>query len=190
MTNDAPAAGAQTTEVARAEASNVAQTAGNQAREVVNEATHQVRSVVGQVQSALRTRANDQASKLASTLHDASRQMQSMAERAPDQQPSFAASLVREGANAAERFASRLDQGGVDSVVGDVRGWARRNPGGFLLGAGVVGFMAGRVARNLSAASRGGEGPAPAAVQGEGDGWRMSPPGAAYTGMRDGGATS
>jgi len=190
MTNNAPAAGAQTTDVARTQASNVAQTAGDQARDVVHEATHQVRSAVGQVQQDLRTRANDEASKLARTLHDASRQMQAMAERGNEEQASFAATLAREGANAADRFATRLDQGGVDRVVGDVRSWARRNPGGFLLGAGFFGFMAGRVARNLSAANRRGD-DSSAAVRGDGEGWYMTPTGGpTYAGGPDAGMNS
>lgn len=44
----------------------------------------------------------------------------------------------------------KLDGGGADRVMADVRSWARRNPGGFLLGAAVTGFVAGRVARNFA----------------------------------------
>jgi hypothetical protein len=156
MTTDAPGAVAATTDVARSEAANVAQAAGAQTREVMQETKHQVKSAVGNVQDDLRARANDEASKFARTLHDASRQMQSMAQSGAGQ-PSLATNLVREGAQAAERLASRLDEGGIDRVAGDFRTWARRNPGGFLLGAGVVGFLMGRVARNLSGQSRAGE---------------------------------
>jgi hypothetical protein len=139
---------AETAGTARAEAAHVAETAGTQAREVMHQAAEQAQSAMGQMQQNLRSRADEEAAKLASTLHDASRQMQSMAEAGAEQQ-TFAASLVREGANAAERFASHLDDGGVQRVVGDLRGWARRNPGGFLLGAGVAGFLIGRIARNV-----------------------------------------
>ena len=59
-------------------------------------------------------------------------------------------SLVREGASAVERIGTRLDQGGLDAVMSDVRRWARRSPGSFLLGAAALGFVAGRVARNLA----------------------------------------
>jgi hypothetical protein len=57
---------------------------------------------------------------------------------------------VREGAGAVERLGTRLDDGGIDAVMGDVRRWARRSPGSFLLGAAALGFVAGRVARHLS----------------------------------------
>ena len=59
-------------------------------------------------------------------------------------------SIVREGASAVERLGTRLDQGGLDAVMIDVRRWARRSPGSFLLGAAALGFVAGRVARNLA----------------------------------------
>jgi hypothetical protein len=59
-------------------------------------------------------------------------------------------SLAREGANAADRLASRLDRGGVEAVVADVRAWGRRNPGTFLLGAATLGFVTGRIVRNMS----------------------------------------
>lgn len=142
-----------TADATRAEASQVAGTATDQARSVAEQAKEQARSTVNQVQDDLRTRANDEAQKFAQTLHDASRQMRRMAEAAGGEQPSLASSLVREGSQMADRFASELDQGGIDRVLADFRSWARRNPGGFLLGATVAGFVAGRLARNLSGGS-------------------------------------
>jgi hypothetical protein len=58
--------------------------------------------------------------------------------------------LVRQGSEAAERLASRLEHGGVDAVMADARAFARRRPGAFLLGAATVGFVAGRLVRNLN----------------------------------------
>jgi len=66
------------------------------------------------------------------------------------QDNSIASTLVREGAHRTERVASTLERGGVDGVVADVRSFARRNPGSFLLGAAAAGFFAGRLARHLS----------------------------------------
>jgi len=149
MSTDVRGAVAETTEVARSEATNLTQTAGTQTREVLRETTEQARSAFGNVQEDLRARANEEASKFARSLHDAGRQMQAMAQSGAEQ-PTIATNLMREGAHAAERLASRLDEGGVDRVAADIRSWARRNPGGFLLGAGVVGFAMGRLARNMS----------------------------------------
>jgi len=44
-------------------------------------------------------------------------------------------------------LATRLDQGGLDAVMADMRSWARRQPGTFLLGAVAAGFVVGRVVR-------------------------------------------
>ena len=74
----------------------------------------------------MRTRANEEATKFAQTLHDTSRQLQSMAGAAGDQ--GVASSLVREGANATERLASRLDQGGVDALMADARSFTAAGP--------------------------------------------------------------
>jgi hypothetical protein len=146
-----------TADATRAEASHVAETATDQARSVAQEAKQQARSTAHQVQDDLRSRANEEAAKFAQTLHDASRQMRQMAESTGGEEQSFASSLVGEGAQAAERFASKIDEGGVDRVMADVRSWARRNPGGFLLGAAVAGFVAGRVARNFGGGNQNGE---------------------------------
>jgi hypothetical protein len=147
-------------DTAKAHASQLAETASSQAREVVQQATQQAKSVVGQLQDDLRARADEEASKLARTLHDAGRQMASMANANASEQ-SVAADLALEGARAVERVASHIDDGGIDRVVADARSWARRHPGGFLLGAAVAGFLVGRVARNVGGpAGRGGLSPA------------------------------
>ena len=134
-----------TVDTAKTEVSNVKDHAAQQARVVTHEAGAQARSAMDRVQEDLRTRADEEASKLARTLHDTSDQLRSMSGAGgPESMP---ATLAQEGARAAERLASRLEQGS-DAVLADVRSWARRNPGGFLLGAVVGGFLIGRVVRN------------------------------------------
>jgi hypothetical protein len=135
-----------TVETAQTEVSKVADTAAQQARVVTREAGEQARSAVDRVQCDLRERADEEARKLARTLHETSHELQAMA-RAGESEASMLATLSQEGARAAERLASRLEQG-ADTVVADVRSWARRNPGGFLFGAAVGGFLIGRVVRN------------------------------------------
>jgi hypothetical protein len=143
----------QAADTTRQQASQVADTAKEQARDVMHQAKEQAHSTVRRVQDDMRTRANEEASKFAHTLRQASQHMNSMADAGtPDEsgQPALAATLVRESAQAADRMAQRLDEGGVEAVLADVRTWARRNPGGFLLGAAVAGFVVGRAARNLT----------------------------------------
>ena len=140
---------ANATNEARTQASAVANTAKDEARDVMQEAREQARTATRQLQDDLRERANTEATKFAQTLREASARMTAMADCAGDDQ-SLPANAVREGAQVAQRVASRLDQGGVDSIMADVRSWARRNPGTFLLGGAVAGFVVGRIARNFS----------------------------------------
>jgi hypothetical protein len=142
----------QAANATRAQTSEVAGTAKEEARDVMQQAREQARSTARQVQDDVRERANAEASKFAQTLRDASQQMRTMAD-ANDDERSLAASLVREGAQAADRFASQLEEGGLESGLAQVRTWARRNPGGFLLGSAVTGFLAGRLVRNMAGES-------------------------------------
>jgi len=146
----------QTVQTARAEAGAVAGTVKEETKNVAQEAQQQASSALHQVQDDVRTRANEEATKFAQTLHNTSQQLQSMAGAAGDN--GVASSLVREGASATERLATRLDQGGVEALMADARAFARRRPGAFLLGAVTVGFLSGRLVRNLSGS---GSQPAP-----------------------------
>ena len=115
---------------------------------VAQQAQQQASTAFHQVQDDVRQRANEEGKKFASSLHDTSRQLRTMADAGEGQ--GLASSLVQEGAGATERLASRLDEGGVDAVMADLRSWARRQPGAFLLGAAAAGFVAGRLMRNLN----------------------------------------
>jgi vacuolar-type H+-ATPase subunit H len=132
----------------REQASNVAGTAKEQAAEVAQKATEQARSAFQQVMDDAKHRAGDEAGKLAESMRNTSDQLRSMADAGS--QSGVAHSLVREGANAAERLASTLEQGGFEGALADVRTFARRRPGAFLFGAATLGFVAGRAVRNMS----------------------------------------
>jgi predicted phage gp36 major capsid-like protein len=142
-----------TVETAKTEMSSVTDHAAQQARVVTREAGEQARSAIDRVQDDLRTRADEEVGKLARTLHETSDQLRAMS-GVGGNESSMPATLAQEGAQAAERLASRLEEG-ADTVLADVRSWARRNPGGFLLGAAVGGFVIGRVVRNLPSSNDG-----------------------------------
>jgi hypothetical protein len=138
----------QTEQSTRAEAGAVAETVMDETKNVAREAQEQARTALHRVQDDLRSRADTEATRFAETLHATGQQLSSMASAADGQ--GLMPTIVRDGAQAVERLANRLDQGGLDAVTGDIRRWARRSPGSFLLGAGALGFLAGRLARNLS----------------------------------------
>ena len=138
----------QTEQSARAEAGAVAETVKDETKGVAREARQQAGTAFHQIQDDVRSRAEAEATRFAETLHATGRQLSSMADAATG--GGVMPSIVREGATAVERLGTRLDQGGVDAVMADVRRWARRSPGSFLLGAAALGFVTGRVARNLT----------------------------------------
>src|SRR4051794_40761400 len=153
--NSATKTAEKVTQTSREQASEVTSTAKDEARDVMQQAGQQVRSTARHVQDDVRERMNSEASKLAQTLHATGQQMRAMA-AANEDESSVVASVVRESAQAADRVAARLEDGGVDALFAQVRTWARQNPGGFLLGAAVSGFAAGRLARNLTGESENG----------------------------------
>jgi hypothetical protein len=137
----------QVTGAAREEARHVADTAREQAGEVVGEAKDRARDVVGDVREELRRRADEQGARAAGALHETGRQLRSMADSGED---NVLTGVVSQAAQQVEQLASRLDDGGVERVLDDVRSFARRKPGTFLLAAGAAGFVIGRLARNVN----------------------------------------
>jgi vacuolar-type H+-ATPase subunit H len=136
-------------DTAKEQARTVAQDAKQEVQSVAQDAKDQARNVAQGLQTDLRERANTEATRLAQTLKQTGGQLRRMAD-ATDEQGGMVRSLAQEGASAAERFANRLEQGGIESVLADFRSFARRNPGAFLLGAGLAGFAAGRIVRNAA----------------------------------------
>jgi hypothetical protein len=131
----------------REEGQRVAGTAKDEMQHVGGEAIDRARDVAVDLRDEARRQANEQGTRVAQALHDASRQLHSMGD-ATD--AGMVADLTHQAASRTEAIASRLDARGVDGVLDDVRSYARRKPGTFLLAAGVAGFIVGRLARNAS----------------------------------------
>ena len=53
--------------------------------------------------------------------------------------------MSRQLADTASRAADKLESGGVDVALADLKGFARRRPGLFLMGAVAAGFATGRL---------------------------------------------
>lgn len=142
----------QVTETAKAEAAGVAGTAAEQARTVLDEVTADVTA-----------KADEQAGRLGERLRELSKQLQSMAAGSDEQ--GLATSAVRSLGEQSERLADKLSSDGTAGVVGDVRRYARNNPGSFLLGAAVAGLAAGRLTRGAKDQSQQSSGASPGAEQ-------------------------
>ena len=125
--------------VAQDEVKNVAAEAQNQLRGLLDEATTQVDE-----------QSKAQKSRLADTVRTFGDDLESM--RGEGQNDGVAAQVVQQVAGQARSLASHLDDRDPSELLEDVRGFARRRPGTFLLGALAAGIVVGRVTRGAKAA--------------------------------------
>ena len=128
---------------------------------LAGQAKEQARNVVSDARSELERQADEQARRLGGALHEAEGQLHSMAEVGD---PGVVTDLTRQLADSVGRVSDTIDRGGVQAVAEDLRAFARRQPGLFLVGAGVAGFVAVRLLRAGATSSNGsssGATPAP-----------------------------
>jgi hypothetical protein len=125
--------------VAQDEVKNVASEAQNQLRGLLEEATNQVDE-----------QSKAQKTRLADTVRSFGDDLESM--RGEGQQDGVAAQVVQQVAGQARSLASHLDDRNPSELLDDVRRFARRRPGTFLLGALAAGIVVGRVTRGAKAA--------------------------------------
>jgi hypothetical protein len=128
----------ETASTAKEEAQNVAATAAEQARNLAGETRQQVTQQLGD-------QASTQRDKLVGTLRTLGDDLEQMAGQ--DATPGLAADLAREVADRARTLGTHLDGRAPGQLLDDVRDFARRRPGTFLLGALAAGVVAGRLFR-------------------------------------------
>ncbi len=128
----------ETASTAKDEAQNVAATAAEQARNLAGETRQQVSQQLGE-------QASTQRDKLVGTLRTLGDDLEQMAGQ--DAAPGLAADLAREVADRARAVSTHLDGREPGQLLGDVRDFAQRRPGTFLLGALAAGVVAGRLFR-------------------------------------------
>jgi hypothetical protein len=133
---------------AKEQVQHVAATAADQAQSLAHEAMSQVTEQLGQ-------QTTDQRDRLVGTLRTFGDQLEEMASSAG---PGLAKDAAREVADRARSLGSTLDGREPGQLLDDVRDFARRRPGVFLLGALAAGVVAGRLVRGAT------EGVAAAAV--------------------------
>jgi ElaB/YqjD/DUF883 family membrane-anchored ribosome-binding protein len=161
-TSPSTSGSASTTDVAKDEARNVGQTAtqsasqvastaADQAGQVVQETKAQAQDVLAQGRDQLRQQVVTQQQKAGQGLAGLAEALRGMAEgNAPA--PGPAADLVKQGAGKVEEFAHLLQNRQPGDLLEDIRSFARRRPGTFLLGAAIAGVVAGRLTSGVKAA--------------------------------------
>ncbi|MFG1918801.1 hypothetical protein [Micromonospora sp. NPDC048898] len=128
----------------------VAQTAKEQGTEVGREAARQARNLYGEARTQLASQTGEQQRRAAGGLRSLADEMRSMAEQGGQAGP--VTELARQAADRVHGVAGWLEQREPGDLLTEVRDYARRNPGTFLVGAAVLGVLAGRLTRGISAA--------------------------------------
>jgi hypothetical protein len=137
-------------ETAKQAGSQVASTAADQAKNVVAETKHQAQSLVEQGRTQVRQQAVSQQQKAGQSLSGLAQQLRGMVDgNAPA--PGPARDLLQQGASRVEEFATMLQNREPADLLDEVRSFARRKPGAFLLGAALAGVLAGRLTSGVKA---------------------------------------
>jgi hypothetical protein len=131
---------------AAADAKAIAQDAKSEAMAVAGEAKEKARDLAVDARQQLRQQADQQAGRAAEAMRALSEQLSTMAGAAD---AGLAPDLARQASSTIDQFARKLDEGGLDALVGDVKRFARNKPGTFLLGAAAAGLLAGRLTRSV-----------------------------------------
>jgi len=145
-----------TSDTAKAEAGNVAQTskesvgqvagtAKEQGQQVLSEATSQARNLVDETRSQIGQQAGEQQQRAAGALRSISDDLRSMADNSYSSGP--ATQIVQQASDQVQQVAAWMEGRDFNGMLEDVRGFARRKPGTFLIGAAAAGLVAGRATR-------------------------------------------
>jgi hypothetical protein len=142
---DAKSRASDVASTARDKSAEVASEAKDQAGEVFQEAKSQARNVVEDLKRDAHDQASAQTGRAAEGLRGLAQQLGSLVDGRPGD----------------AGIAERVERGGFDGVVQDMRRYARRRAGTFLLGAAVAGFATGRLLRVGAQAEQGNGTPSP-----------------------------
>lgn len=134
--------------------SQVASTAADQAKQVTTETKRQAQDLVAQGRSQLQEQARTGQQKAGQGLNDIAQQLRTMVEGGGQTPSGPAADLVRQAGDKVEEIAGWLQNREPGDLVNEVRAYARRRPGMFLLGAAVAGVVAGRLTGGVVSAHK------------------------------------
>lgn len=153
--------GRQTAQTAAQESKHVAGVAKDEAANVLEESKQQARHLLDEARTQVDEQSRTQRDRLVSTLRTFGDDIEKMSrgEQAPG---GMAQDLARQVAERAKEFGDRMDGREPAELLDEVRAFARRRPGTFLLGAVAAGMLAGRVARGAKDANQQGSATNPA----------------------------
>ena len=157
-----------TTDVAKDQAAQVGQSAAGAAQQVAGTAAEQAKQVTGEARRQAsdlleqgRGQATEQAragqQKAAESLGALADELRSLTNGEGGSGP--ATDLLRQATDRVEGLAGHLRDREPGDLLEDVRRFARRRPGAFLVGAAVAGVLAGRLTTGVVAAHKEGTSP-------------------------------
>ena len=130
-------------DTAVSEAGHVAETAKGEAKAVAREVKYQAKDLYAQTQRELKDQAQVQQHRVAVGLRSVSDELDSMTANAEN--PGLAADLLGQVSTRLSGAASWLGDRDPSAVLSEVKSFARRKPGTFILGAAILGIVAGRL---------------------------------------------
>ena len=146
-----------TASVAADETQHVGRVAGEEMQNVAGETMSQVRQLADEARAQAEEQGRSQRDRLVSTLNTFSQDLDSMSRAGGGQ--GMAGQMVRMISGRARDLSGRLEGREPQDLLDDVRGFARRRPGTFLLGSLAAGVIAGRLLRGAKDSSSGKGGP-------------------------------
>jgi hypothetical protein len=142
---------------------HVAAVAKDQTQNVLAEAGTQAKDLLRQARSELSEQAGAQQQRLARGLHALADELHSMTRHS--EQPGVATDLARQGASRSHDVARWLETREPGNLLEELRTFARRRPGAFLVAAAGAGLVAGRLTRGVKDATSNDEPAGPSAGQ-------------------------
>jgi hypothetical protein len=139
-------------ETATQASSQVASTAADQAKQVAHETQRQAKDLLDQGRAQLKDQTRTQQQKAAQGLSSLAQEIRGLADGTSSGAPGPARDLLQQASGIVEGFADRLQNRQPAELLDEVRNFARRKPGLFLLGAAAAGVLAGRLTRGVQAA--------------------------------------
>lgn len=144
----------QTAGTAAEAGKHVGGVAKDEARQVATEVRQQARNLLDDAKTQVEDQSRTQRDRLVTNLRTFTDDLDRMAAQSDS---GMANQLVQQVASATRSLTNSLDQREPSEMLDEVRRFARRRPGAFLLGAFAAGVVAGRVARGAKDASSNGQ---------------------------------
>jgi hypothetical protein len=132
--------------------SQVASTATEQAKEVAAETQRQAKDLLDQGRTQVKEQVVSQQQKAGQSLTSLAQELRGLADGTSSGAPGPARDLLQQASSSVENFASMLQNREPAELLDDIRSFARRKPGLFLLGAAAAGVLAGRLTSGVKAA--------------------------------------